>query len=427
MVRPGYFEPLPLYAVAALPSGTRKSSVLEAVTAPLVGWEAAERERLAPEIARAQCEAAIAEARIAHLRGVAAKGKPEERDRARRELAKVEGERVDVPRPPQIWCQDITSERLGALMALNGERLALLSDEGGIFETLAGRYSGGVPNIDLYLQEHSGSPVRVDRGGREPVYLRRPALSLVLSPQPDVLRGLAGMPGFRGRGLLARFLYALPTANVGFRRLDTPQVPEHVAGAWARLVAELLSTPPARDDKGEPKARLLKVGPVAYGLWAEHWQRVEHDMRDGERFEHVRDWAGKLPGAVARIAGLLHVARHAGAAEREPIGAEDMRGAVAIGEALAGHALAVFALMGADTATDGARAILAWVRRERLAEFTVRDCHYVHKGRFGSADEVRAALKLLEGRYYVAPGPGQRQGPGRPSQRYTVNPAALEG
>jgi hypothetical protein len=59
------------------------------------------------------------------------------------------------------------------------------------------------------LKAYSGDPERLDRGSRPPVYLRSPRLSIGLSPQPDVLRGLAAKPGFRGRGLLGRFLYLL--------------------------------------------------------------------------------------------------------------------------------------------------------------------------------------------------------------------------
>ena len=36
MVKPGYFEPCNLWAVVALPSGTRKSAVQSAATAPII-------------------------------------------------------------------------------------------------------------------------------------------------------------------------------------------------------------------------------------------------------------------------------------------------------------------------------------------------------------------------------------------------------
>ena len=90
--------------------------------------------------------------------------------------------------------QDITPEKLGQTLAENGERLAIVSDEGGVFDIMAGRYSNGVPNLDVYLQSHAGGAVRVDRGNRPPVMMNHPALTIALSPQPDVLRGLTEKP-----------------------------------------------------------------------------------------------------------------------------------------------------------------------------------------------------------------------------------------
>ena len=75
-----------------------------------------------------------------------------------------------------------------------------------------------------------------DRGSRPPVFLKSPRLSIGLSPQPDVLRGLAAKPGFRGRGLLGRFLYLLPPSPLGFRPRINP-VPEGVRDALAGVSA----------------------------------------------------------------------------------------------------------------------------------------------------------------------------------------------
>ena len=60
-------------------------------------------------------------------------------------------------------------------MAANNERMSILSDESGIFDILAGRYSNGVPNLDLFLQGHAGSPVKVNRGSRPPIAMESPA------------------------------------------------------------------------------------------------------------------------------------------------------------------------------------------------------------------------------------------------------------
>jgi hypothetical protein len=172
---------------------------------------------------------------------------PRERDRLQEEIEELEASMPRIPVAPRLFTQDVTPEHLGTMMAEQSERMAILSDEGGIFDVLAGRYSGGIPNLDLFLQAHSGAPVRVDRGSRPSVVLDHPLLTLGLSPQPDVLRALSTKPGFRGRGLLARFLYALPQSRMGYRDLDPRQVPDSVAARYAEGLHRLLEVLPRED------------------------------------------------------------------------------------------------------------------------------------------------------------------------------------
>src|SRR6185295_9379401 len=97
---------------------------------------------------------------------------------AKQEIIKLETELPTVPTIPSLWAQDVTPEKLGMLMADNGERLAILSDEGGFFDILTGRYSNGIPNLDTCLQGHSCSPVKVNRGSLDELHMQRPTLTI---------------------------------------------------------------------------------------------------------------------------------------------------------------------------------------------------------------------------------------------------------
>ena len=152
---------------------------------------------------------------------------------------------------------DATPERLGVLLADHGECLAWLSSEGGVFDLLQGRYSNGIPNLDLVLKVHSGEPERVNRGLCTAVYLRSPLLSIGLSPQPELLRGLAAKPGFRGRGLLGRFLYLLPPSPLGYRALRSNPVPDGVRDAYAGGIRAMLDWEPATDKHGDERDEAL--------------------------------------------------------------------------------------------------------------------------------------------------------------------------
>jgi hypothetical protein len=327
---------------------------------------------------------------------------------------------------PQIWTQDVTPENLGTIMADNDERMAILSDEAGIFDIMGGRYSSGIPNLDIFLQSHAGSSVRVNRGNRPPVFMQSPALTLGLSPQPEVLRGLTEKPSFRGRGLLARFLYVLPHSNLGFRTLETNPVKPECSAHYAEVIAAILRHEMANNEQGEPCPHILKISDDALQVWQVFAHKVEVGMREGETYAHLTDWAAKLPGAAIRIAALLHIARHA---HEQPwdtwIGIQDMDDALRIADILSGHALVVFDLMGADPALDDARYILRWIRRKGESEFTFRDCHYAHKTKYKRATDIEPAMEVLAERFYIRP-KAVKHKQGRPKRAYEVNPAVLQ-
>jgi replicative DNA helicase len=67
----------------------------------------------------------------------------------------------------------------------------------------------------------------------------RCCLTLAYAVQPDVIRGLAGKPSFRGRGLIGRFLYALPENNLGNRSIDPDPMPGNVVDQYDQLIRRL--------------------------------------------------------------------------------------------------------------------------------------------------------------------------------------------
>ncbi len=426
-VKLDYFEPVNLWTCPALVPGSRKTAVKNEAVAPLTDWERRQRAAMDAEIKQAESDYKTIAERIAAMRSKAAKEKSGlEFDRMKAEIAELEASLPEIPKAPQLWGDDITPENLGTVMADNGERMAILSDEAGLFEMMGGRYSGGIPNIDIYLQSHAGSGVRVNRGSRPPVFLQNPVLTIGISPQPDVLRGLTEKPSFRGRGLLARFLYALPPSNLGRRTGEGRPMTESVRRGYADRIEAILSYPMATDRNGEPCPHTLKLSPEASESWAAFWLKVEAGMGPTGMFEHCTDWAGKFPGAVARIAGLLHVARHIfSGPESLEISLADMEAALRMADALSAHALAVFDLMGADPALDGARGVLGWIRREGLETFTFRDCHYAHKSRFKRAADLEPVLDVLSERHYIRP--IVKKVSHRPSKVYEVNPAVFGG
>ena len=416
MVQPGYLEPCNLWIVVALPPGNRKSAVQSAATSPLLAWEHDQASALEPEIKRQSSERKTMEARVKELRAKAAKATDQKvADEQARQAADQEATLPEVPHPPQLWTSDATPERLGSLLAEHGECMGWLSSEGGVFEMLQGRYSNGIPNLDLVLKAWSGDPERVDRGSRPPVYLKAPRLSVGISPQPDVLQGLAAKPSFRGRGLLARFLYLLPPSPLGFRALTSVPIPNGLQDAYAAGLRAMLDWVPATDEHGEACAYLLRLSHEAYSESHAFARAIEVQMRPGADLEHFTDWAGKAPGTAARLAGVLHAIKHAHARPWEaPITAETMNEALEIMAVITRHSQAALGMMGADPTVAAARRVWDWIERGRRAIFTVREAFNALRGTFPRVKDLTSALDVLEERGYVAVEDLSSQGPGRP-------------
>lgn len=413
-VKPGYFEPCNLWVLVALPSGNRKSAVQSAACAPLAVWESDQAKAMEPEIKRITSKLKTQEARIRKLRNDAAKQKEKHKvEELEKEIADIEAELPEIPRVPHLWTSDATPEELGNLLSENDESMAWLSSEGGVFDLLQGRYSKGIPNLDLVLKAHSGDPERVDRIGRPSVYLKYPRLSIGLSPQPSVVRGLASKPEFSGRGLLARFLYLLPPSPLGFRKLEDHPIPDAVKNAYHAGLRSMLDW----SDPGEDGNRLysLKLSTKAYEEWHDYSLTIEDRMKPGEDMEHVTDWAGKAPGEAARVAGVLHAIKHAhGEPWKAEITAETMNAALEIITVISVHSLAVLDTAGQPPHIYKALEVWGWIKRKKLNSFSKADAFRQLRGKMTNNDFGKA-LDLLKEHFYIKVIEQPKDGPGRPS------------
>jgi len=411
---PGYSEPLQIFTATGLASGNRKSAVITEMVAPFVEEEQRLMAEILPERKRLDSERKTAVAHIERLRKQAvSKGDAS----LTKEIARLESELPELPFVPRLWAQDVTPERLGAMMAENNGRMAVISDEGGIFDILAGRYSKtGAPNLDLFLQGHTGSAVRVDRGSREPVIINDPALTLVLTPQPDVLRSLGKERTFRGRGLLARFFYMLPPSPLGHRTHNTVPVSSSTKSDYNRCISSLRKIPNLPDG--------LSFSPGALSKWKEFQHSVEGMMAEYGPLQNIQDWASKLPGGLARIAAGIHCSVNANGLVPNKIELETLRIALDLGEYLISHALATFSLIQKPEANEHAEKLLVWILRDGKSEFTLREMHRAHQSIFERRADMTGPVDLLEERGYIRPAVRESK-QGRPSELYEVNPAVL--
>jgi len=423
-VEPGYFEPLNIWIVAALDPANRKSAVLSKVSQPLTDWERRKKQELETEIKDAKAKRKNQEAQLKFLRKKFGNPANKDLEKIEKEIFDIERNLIEVPVTPKLWAQDVTPEHLGTLMHDYNEQMSILSAEGGIFDIIAGRYSGGIPNLDLFLQSHSGDTVRVDRGSRESVYLDNPCLTLGLSPQPTVLKSIANKQGFRGRGLLARFMYFLPKSNLGYRKLNSTPVSDLIMSEYSNMIFSLLGIEVPEDECGDKQPYILRLSREAHHEWKEFSIKVETNLREGESFEYLTDWAGKLPGATARISALLHCAENPSIPWSKQICKKTMERACLLASIISQHTLAVFDLMGTDVSLDNARKTLRWIERNRHEKFLRSDCFNALQSTFNKASNMDNAFKILFERNYLKE--FKHPTNGRPRVTYSVNPKIIQ-
>lgn len=418
-----YTEPLAIWVVSASPSGTRKTAVMNSFMTPIVRWEKLQYDRYRVLIARANAARSTAKKRIEALNQQAAKCKDAAELKAIR--TDIECEEMGMPeevRAPRLFTGDTTAERLQAMLFENAERMAVHSDEPGIFRIMAGAYSGGSQPLDVFLQGHAGSALRIDRAGRV-AHVDKPALSFNLMIQPGMMTEVAGSKGFRDSGLLARFLYAVPASNVGKRDVRKhSRIEPAVRDAYEQGVLSLLEGWLCEPGT-TPTIKVLPLDRPAFELRIEFAQYIENNHGDDGVFESIRDWTSKLAGAVARIAALLELADVGLGAQA--VTADSMGRAVRLANVLIPHAQAAFGLLGTDSTDSDALAVLKWVQTNGYEEFTRRDCQKAMEGRFRSVDKLKLALDRLDSMDCIQEHKRHNKG-ARPTIYYRVNPKLLD-
>ena len=409
-------EPVNTYALVVAKPSERKSAVLGLMLRPLDVYEAQYNRLNATMVEASRMRKRILEKRQKVLEDQIAKGKADmkEMEKVASEIASFEEEV-----PLRLYVDDITTEKLVSVMSENKGRAAMISSEGGIFDTLAGIYSRNV-NIDVMLKGYSGDPIRVDRVGRPGEFVPNPALSVLLMAQPNVVSEVLSNKTFRGRGLTARFLYCMPESLLGSRDTESRPVPEKVAEAYDRKIVNLL------EDQYSTPARVISLSTEAREKLFAFSRELEPKLV-GE-YADIMDWAGKLVGNTLRLSALL--CRAGVMLGHDFLDAEDplvvdgktMEGAIRLGRYFVANALAAYDALPARVLSANAERLLDMIRKKKLTAFDRREamryCRY-----FKTVADIQPVLDFMEDYGYIRQQPVEYRPVGRPPlPAYTVNP-----
>jgi len=391
-VRGRWTESLNIYVAVAMPPSAGKSPAFSAMVGPVRAWEARRIETERTEYALANQRYRMAEKAMTKAEQ---SGDPDAAQEAALKFLSLE----PAPASPRVICDDVTPEALAVLLSEQKGKIAMLSTEGGVFDIMTGRYSDRA-NLDVYLKAWGGDDITVDRVGRGNYIVRDPALTIGITVQPSVIAALAEKPELAGRGVTARFMYSLPSDNVGHRNfIDQPETDPAIGDLYAEQMAAFA----ARVNAARGQTWTLTVAADAAAMFHQWRQAIERRRKPDADMRALAEWSTKLESTVLRVAGLLHLAY--GGATTGEIATDMMERAIAVGDYWIEHAFAVHDMWGTDATLAKARKILEWA--EGRSTFTVRDLYSSHRRTFPKADQVIEPLGLLYERGWIRPSDGQ--------------------
>lgn len=409
--RTGWVEPVNLFGLCVAESGGRKSGVHAICYRPMRQYEQRAIEAARAKVAASESAKRILVARQKSMEAQVSKGKgaQAEMDRVNRELAEFKDIHL-----PAMLTTDATPEKIAMLMEHNDGVLTLASAEGTAFAQMTGLYSGGQPHVDAYLQGHAGDPITVDRVGRDRVAVPNPALTVCLCVQPAVLTKLRHKEMLVDSGLFPRFLISTPTVRSGMTMKDVPEIPNHVYAAYERLILNLLCVKAARP-------LMLEFDAEGQDLFFEFRQNTGERIMSGDLVA-IPSWGAKLPGQLARLAGLFHLCE-SHESFTNIISAGTVQQAVGMAEYFISHAKRGFSHLEIDEDLRVAKRISAWITRKGITSFGRKQVFDAVKTTcLRRASQMDKPLGILEDQGYVQQVPPSPEQVGRPAQKYIVNP-----
>jgi hypothetical protein len=434
-VTESWFAPLNLYVVVGLGSGESKSPAFRAALAPVHHHMKNEKRRVAAEYARVEAQLKALRKQIDTAIKKASRQDDEEKQAEllkKADRLKRRWQSLQVEPAAELLTEDVTPEGVAQVLGKNDGRIGIFSDEGGPFALMGGRYSDK-PNFEIYLKGHDGGHYIVHRKGSASIYIESTTITMGLAVQPHVVQSLGKESDFRGKGLLARYLYSMPDGRIGTRKGGMQADPGVQQTLFHAKVMRLLEIPIDRDEDRTPRVRLIPIEADAEPVFVAFRDRIESQLSPYARLGFMADWGSKIRGDVTRLAGLLHLAdflQGTITTAQVAIPASTMHRALVLADYFLAHTQIAFDLMGADQRLLDARHVSRWLAHNGKSLVSKRDIHQGVRGRqsLKTIDRLDEVLPLLVQHHMLRLRiEDETQGkPGRPAGPvYEVNPAVL--
>lgn len=389
-------EPVNTYILILLDSSNRKSAVFEFLVKPILSKQKKLSLELEAIIEQRKIERTTLEKRIEKLQTDFAKTKDLS---IKEEIKEIVNELQQLPelKDPALVVDNITEEALVKKLVDNGEKIAILSDEGDLIERLK---SMGPDNAkrDPYLKGYSGSYLRTDRISRDTDVLYKPLITIGISAQPNVIKNMT--VSMKERGVVPRFIFSLPLDFNGYRNPDSLPVSEEIEERYTALINRFLDFSPE-----DPVT--LTFNKEAQEEFIKFQYDIEKEFRSHGIFDsELRSWGGKLVGQLVRFTALMHISLNAESCThmediQTEITKETLMKALRLKDYFIAHAKKAFGIMQENPAIEDAKYVLNKILGEEKLTLSKQDVWQKTKVRFEVVERLNQALRILETRSYI--------------------------
>lgn len=381
-IKENWTEPVNIYAMSLMPPATRKTAILDIMTAPIRENQNSLAELLEPKVQVRNYERKTLLKKIdEHQKKTVKNNTPVIQNDVKTLFKELDNTPEIVI--PTLLVDDPQYDTLIKNLKENKEKLAILSGD----EILTS--SNKNMKIDLLLKGYGKDPTD---------YFKAPLITLCITTYPQILEDLPVT--HHRKGLTGRFLYSIPSDYNGYRQSNPLPIPNHVKQQYEKLLLKMLTL-----STSQPIS--LQLDNKAESVLKKMLDEVEIELRDKTLYEEgFRYWMGKLTGNLLRIAGLLHVANYASTdieLNRIPttINAETLSAAFRLKPYFIAHAKKAFGVMHHNEKFADALIIIEKLLEENKPIIDRQVIWQKTKKIVTTAERLNAALEVLESRYYL--------------------------
>lgn len=211
--------------------------------------------------------------------------------------------REDPPKPTQreLIINDATTEAINASLEVNQRGLLMVRDEINGWINSLNQYRKG-SDLEFWLSVWSNQSVKVNRVGKDSLYVRKPFVSVIGGIQPAILSGFA-TDGRSDNGFLARILFAWPDEMK--KPYESNQAPDPaVFDDYKRIIRNLHKLPHNFDEEGHGEPILITLTDKARRAYS-IWYKDNTDLINAEESDTVKSIYGKMESYLLRLALIL--------------------------------------------------------------------------------------------------------------------------